>query len=135
MSQPHTIGHGFGVEKHKPHLCGHSPRAGPASVSVKLGGLNILPAVLITAATTFSVLHIRTITPASEEQLKQWLVRNYLPIMVLAALALLLLTLFGHHLHDWLFAHKPVLFVVLTFWLGAVLELFALYRSNAKPAP
>jgi YjbE family integral membrane protein len=109
--------------------------SGSASVSVKLGGLNILPAVIMAAVTAFCVLHVRTITPANEEKLKQWLARNYLPIMVLAALALLLLTLFGHHLHDWLFAHKPVLFVVLTLWLGAVLELLALYRSSAKPGP
>ncbi len=110
--------------------------SGSESVSVKLGGRNILPSVIVAAAVAFCVLHARTITPANEEKLKQWLARNYLPVMVVAALGFLMLTLFGHRLHDWLFAHKPALFVVLTFWLGAVLELFALYRgNNAKPTP
>lgn len=107
--------------------------SGSASVSDSFGGLNILPAVIIAASTVFCVLHARTITPANEAKLRAWLDRNYLLVLALAVLAFLVLTLFGHRLHDWLFAHKPVLFVVLTFWLGAVLELFALYRSNGKP--
>lgn len=105
---------------------------GSMSVREKLGGVNILPAVIIAAAVVFSVLHVRTITPASEERFKEWLGGNYLLILVLVAVALFMLTLFGDRLHDWLFAHKPTLFVVLTLWLGGVLELFALYRSGLR---
>lgn len=106
--------------------------SGSLGISEKLGGFNILPAVVIAAAVVFCVLHARTITPADEEKIKLWLARNYLPVLVLAAVAFLLLALFGDRLHDWLFAHKPALFVVLTLWLGGVMELFALYRGSAR---
>lgn len=106
--------------------------SGSVGVSAKFNGINILPAVIIASAVMFCVLHARTITPASEERLKHWLARNYLPVLVVAAVAFLLLALFGDLLHDWLFSHKPVLFVVLTIWLGGVLELFALYRGGSR---
>jgi YjbE family integral membrane protein len=106
---------------------------GSVNVAEKLGGVNLLPSVILVAAFAFCLLHVRTITPASEERLKQWLARHCLPVLIVASLVLPLLILFGDRLHDWLFAHPPALFVVLTFWLGAVLELFALYRGQARP--
>jgi YjbE family integral membrane protein len=105
---------------------------GSVSVKDKLGGVNILPAVILVAALAFCLLHARTITPSSEERLKQWLAHHCIPVLIIASLALLLLILLGDRLHDWLFAHPPALFVVLTFWLGAVLELFALYRGHTR---
>jgi YjbE family integral membrane protein len=105
---------------------------GSLDVSQRLGGVNVLPSIVVVSAAIFCVLHARTITPANEEKLKQWLSHNYLPVLLVAAVGFLLLMLFGHRLHAWFLAHKPALFVLLTLWLGAVLELFALHRGSLK---
>jgi len=105
---------------------------GSASLSERLGGLDVLPAVTIVSAIVFSLLHSRSIRPPNEAKVKAWLHRHRTLLLIILGALITALGILNHTAWDWLLHHKPVLFVLVTLLLGLLLDLIALYRGNTN---
>ncbi len=103
---------------------------GSASLSERLGGLRVLPAVTILSAIIFSVLHSRSIRPPNEAKVKAWLHLHRVLLLIILGVLITALAILNHTAWAWLLHHEPVVFVLVTLLLGLLLDLIALYRGN-----